>query len=526
MFNAAYLSQNGRVSALYLLDLMQSDTLFFRSDEIVFENGRRRIRGMQLDAARAEKLPEVSDDIERFSAAVADWTAYAEENSGVYLDAESFSKKAREIAGSEPLTAIELMNFLCRNFVKLSRSGELFIAAADEDVKAAFPTLGSMLRRLIRAALAYDGSPAQQVNVIVATGGSDIAARLVLRRRLVAAAANAEKDSFSCEALAESLGESCEKTREALRRLCELGVFEEKGERFCLDYDSREAAILLAESDAAREARKNREPIRAAFLSRAVSRYERVKNAAADCAAALERDRQDAEETNAQLAQTQAQSEESGRRAAKKSSAASQAGTAFLFVFGALFFCVAAYFFFVPDAPQILSFSRVSVAAIAMGAGAVFVLIGFLRLIAAARAKRRAQALREQAASLADALSRIESDIAQKKRESGVYAAYLVLARAIAQDMQRGDFRGVDLAEKLVPGEVFAVLSDDRAPAVRAQIVTTLSHCGTATENELAFLTGAGHERVRRALYEMIAAGQIVLWQEDGARKYCLCQSL
>ena len=117
MFNAAYLSQNGRVSALYLLDLMQSDTLFFRSDEIVFENGRRRIRGMQLDAARAEKLPEVSDNIERFSAAVADWTAYAEENSGVYLDAESFSKKAREIAGSEPLTAIELMNFLCRNFV-------------------------------------------------------------------------------------------------------------------------------------------------------------------------------------------------------------------------------------------------------------------------------------------------------------------------------------------------------------------------------------------------------------------------
>ena len=101
-----------------------------------------------------------------------------------------------------------------------------------------------------------------------------------------------------------------------------------------------------------------------------------------------------------------------------------------------------------------------------------------------------------------------------------------MLARAIAQDMQRGDFRGVDLAEKLVPGEVFAVLSDDRAPAVRAQIVTTLSHCGTATENELAFLTGAGHERVRRALYEMIAAGQVVLWQEDGARKYCLCQSL
>ena len=113
----------------------------------------------------------------------------------------------------------------------------------------------------------------------------------------------------------------------------------------------------------------------------------------------------------------------------------------------------------------------------------------------------------------------------QAREESAIYTSYLVLTRTIAKDMQKGDFKGLELAQRLVPAQVL-MMQEEKAFTAHAQIIIALSHCGTCTQNELAFLSGAGHERIRRALYDMIAAGQIALFREDDMQKFCLCRGL
>lgn len=527
MFNAEFRAPNGNISAFFILDLMQSDTLYFTEDQIVSDPPRYRVVGMQLDPDRIAKYPQIAQDISAFSAAVLAWMAYCEKNADIFVPSQELPPQGAALTDAHALTPITLMNLLCKNALKFSRQESIFLAAAEEQVKSAIPSLGKFLRRLICAALAYDGCRQQDVNIIFASCEAGDVRNVTLRRLIVSAAATLEDpfDAQRLKALSPALDDfSTENVQKQLAAFARRGVFEAfPGDSYRLNFDSREAALLFAENDAAELAAHQWPLLQKRMLERAAAQAARVQKAAEDCQSTLAYH----EEENVRL---QAQAEAltplchaARKKADRKSSSGYATFTVLLLIFCVL--CASVWiwqFFFCASQLTLLS---IPVRLIALGAASLLLIWVILRMILAAHARKKAQALEKELSDTQSRAQEHQSLASDARRETGVYAAYLVLTRAIAADMAKGDFRGLELAMHLVPSELCAIVRDN-APAVRAKIIIALSHCGTCTHSELAFLSAAGHERVRRALYDMIAAGQVLLWRENDVEKFCLCRGV
>lgn len=530
MFHAAFQAPNGRISAFYILDLMQSDVLFFSADNIVFEPPFHRVTGICFDSDAVIAHPLVTQDITAFTQAVRQWTTFSEENAGICVAADQIGPEAHALFAGEPLTAVSLMNLLCQNVLKISMQDSIYIVAADARVKGAVSSLGSLIRRLIRAAMTYDGIQAEQINVVFTSCDGNDAQAIRIRRLIVAAAAPLDIafDAQLLKARAPILdGISTEIVQSHLGALARRGVLTQEGaQQYRVNYHSRDAAILFAEYEAAQSAAQNRDTLRNYACQQAQARYERVRTAARNCQATIHDQESQLHQLEAQIDTLTPQLSRMQKKDRRANSAGGTTITALLFIFCIFCACLFAYLIFWSNVPE--TFGSISSHHLGCAFGscaAALFLAALIRIFSAWHIVRRCTQLRNELEQVQQQRTQIAQALQTAQRESGIYAAYLVLTRVIAQDMQNGDFRGLDLAERLVPAELCA-FAREHAAAVRTQIIIALSHCGTCTQNELAFLSGAGHERVRRALFDMIAAGQIVLWRENGRETYCLRQSL
>lgn len=536
MFNAPMRTDSGRISAFYILDLLQSDALYFRENQLVLEGNRHRILGMQFNSEKIDQLKEATSDLAAFARDVQKWMYFCQEKSEIFVPQDELDAQAQLLLHGEPLTAVTLMNLLCANKIKISRHDNICLASADASVKNAFPSLGKHLRRVLQCASVYDGSR-EEISVIFATSETKDAKHLPARRAVVYAAANMQ-DAFDARTLKARGAFAEELTQEQIQQFIDdfvrRGIFLQRSNgTYVFNYDSREASILYAEHNAAQQADQQYDVIRTVVTKQATVRYARVKKAVEKCAAAISFHDEEAEKAQEELTKMQEALEEQQYVYNRKKSGFATFCTILLFILFAGCAALGTYqllFMLQPERTfvSILSFVSVSVkfGICACYAGALFFLLwAILRLVSRKNTGKRCDRLSTRCAQLEADLAEHTSKATQARDESAIYASYLVLTRTIAKDMQEGDCKGLDLARRLVPAQV-CMMQDEKAFTVHAQIIIALRHCGTCTQNELAFLSGAGHERIRRALYDMIAAGQIALFREDDVQKFCLCQGL
>ncbi len=536
MFNAPLRTDAGHISAFYILDLLQSDALYFRPNHIVFENGAHRVLGMQFNSEKLEQLGEVTRDLQSFAREVQSFLHHCQEQSGIFVPTEELSREAVILLSEQPLTAISLLNLLCTNKIKISQYDNIFLVAADARVKNAFPALGKQLRAILKCAVEYDGISCD-VNVIFATSQTKDAKSLPIRRRIVAAAAGMQ-GAFDARMLKKADAEIGKLSTDELQKFfddfVQRDIFKTAPQNlYTLNFDSRQASILYAEHAAAMESDRQQDMIRALVMKQATLRYARVKKAVEQCAANITEHDEAAEQDAAELEQMTEALQQQQHICKRKNSGISRFFTVILFILFAGCTAFGTYHLLFTLQPQrqfvtILPFFSVSVklGLCACAAAALFFLLwAILRIVARGRANKRLVLLETRCTQLSHSLQEHTQKAAQARNESGIYASYLVLTRTIAKDMQEGDFKGLDLAMHLVPAQARA-MQDEKQFSIHAQIIVALCHCGTCTQNELAFLSGAGHEHIRRALYEMIAAGQIILWREDDVQKFCLSQGL
>jgi len=536
MFNAPLRTDQGRISAFYILDLLQSDVLYFRSNHIVFEDGQHRILGMQFNSEKMEQLGEVTRDLQTFAREVQAFMHHCQTQSGIFVPTEQLSREAVILLCEQPLTAISLLNLLCTNKIKISRHDNIFLVAADAKVKNAFPALGKQLRAILKCAMQYDGMQSD-VNVIFATSQTKDAKSLPIRRRIVATAA-AMQNAFDARMLRRADAEIAKLSTDELQKFIDdftdRGIFTKTAQSlYTLNYDSKQASILYAEHAAAMESDRQLDVIRALVMKQATLRYARVKKAMETCAANISAHDEAAETDASQLEQMTEALQHQQITCDRKNSGFSRFCTVFLFLLFAGCAAFGLYHVIFTLQPQrefvtILPFFSISVklGLCACAAAALFFLLwAILRIVSRHKANKRLVLLQTHCTQLGQSLQEHTQKATQARNESAIYASYLVLTRTIAKDMQQGDFKGLDLAMHLVPAEARA-MQDEKQFSIHAQIIVALCHCGTCTQNELAFLSGAGHEHIRRALYDMIAAGQIILWREDDVQKFCLSQGL
>ncbi|MBP3371643.1 MAG: hypothetical protein J6L88_03865, partial [Clostridia bacterium] len=289
MFNAPLRSDAGRISAFYILDLLQSDALYFRDDQIVLQGQKHRVLGMQFNSEKLDELGDVTQDLTAFARDVRDWMYFCQDQSGLFVAAQDLSEEARQLLGGQALTAVTLMNLLCTNKLKLSRHDNLCLVAADLQVKNAFTSLGKYIHSIIRCAADYDGI-SQQFDIIFATSQTKDAKSLSVRRALVCTAATMSAP-FELRKLKAQLQDFRELTMEQLQQFADdfvlRGIFVKQDDKnYVLNFESRQASILYAEHTAALEAEQNQEVIRTLVLKQATMRYMRVKKAIENCTAA------------------------------------------------------------------------------------------------------------------------------------------------------------------------------------------------------------------------------------------------
>jgi len=158
---------NGKINGIMLLYYLSEDAIYFKEDQISYNNAEHKIEKFELNEERIWLNADLLLDLDNFFLEMINLGDYLEENLSLRIPISNIGDEAKEVFRNEDVTAITLLNLFTSGYARfVIVDTDIYCIHLDDFLKESFSMYEEYMTEFISSIRSYMGMDMKQVKLI------------------------------------------------------------------------------------------------------------------------------------------------------------------------------------------------------------------------------------------------------------------------------------------------------------------------------------------------------------------------